>query len=281
MRTGGTPDTPMGERRGQIIDSLAKYNLTPADRKQAIDMISEKYPKLKEFATEVVTTGGKTIGYSADGTFVKLPASSPTPQGWQIKSITTDAAGNKSYVYENPKTQPTYVSVAKKIAESDPEITLLEENTMSAGEAKEFKELYSEAEDASHLLSQVIDMVEHGLDGERPSWLDIKFKDRSLIAAIKATITPLKGKLRLPLIGPGAVSEYEQEILAEAIADPTAFFSLESSNLIKLRTLKTIVERSPKIHGDTLGLFKYKPIGAGGQSGVGGTGGDPLGKYSK
>jgi hypothetical protein len=281
MLTGGTPDTPMDERRGQLIDSLAQYNLTPTDRKQAIDMLSEKYPKLREFATEVVTTGGKTVGYSADGTFVKLPASSPTPQGWQIESITEDSSGKKSYIYKNPKTQPTYVSVAKKIAESDPELTLLEENTMSAGEAKEFKDLYTEAEDASHLLSKVIDMVEHGLEGTKPGWFAMHLTDRDLIGAIKATITPLKGKLRLPLIGPGAVSEYEQEILAEAIADPTKIFSLESANLKKLRTLKAIVERSPKIHGDTLGLFRYSPIGAGGQSGVGGTGGDPLGKYSK
>lgn len=279
MLTGGRPDTPMDERRSALIDSLAQYGLTPADRKQAIEMISEKYPKLKEFATEVVTTGGKTIGYSAAGTFVKLPDGSPTPQGWQLKSITTDSTGKKSYIYENPKTQPTYVSVAKKIAESDPELTLLEENTMSASEAKEFKELYTEAEDASHLLSQVIDMIEHGLEGTKPGWFAMKFADRDLIGAIKATITPLKGKLRLPLIGPGAVSEYEQGILKEAIADPTAFFSLESSNLIKLRTLKAIVERSPKIHGDTLGLFRYSPIGAGGQSGVGGATDDPLEKY--
>jgi hypothetical protein len=124
-------------------------------------------------------------------------------------------------------------------------------------------------------------MVEHGLEGTKPGWFAMHLTDRDLIGAIKATITPLKGKLRLPLIGPGAVSEYEQEILAEAIADPTKIFSLESANLKKLRTLKAIVERSPKIHGDTLGLFRYSPIGAGGQSGVGGTGGDPLGKYSK
>ena len=265
----------MDERRATLIDALAQYDLTPDDRKQAINMISEKYPKLKEFATEVVTTGGKTVGYSAGGTFVKLPATSPTPQGWRLKSVTEDSTGKKSYVYENPKTLPTYVPVARKLAESDPEITLLEENAMSEGQAKEFNDLYKEAEDASQLLSQVIDMVEHGLEGKKPSWFALKFTDRDLIGAIKATITPLKGKLRLPLIGPGAVSEYEQEILAEAIADPTKVFSLESANLKKLRTLKTIVDRSPKIHGDTLGLFRYSPVGEGGQSGAGVNAADP------
>lgn len=48
----------------------------------------------------------------------------------------------------------------------------------------------------------------------------------------------LKAQLRLPLLGPGAVSDTERAILNDIVADPTSIFSLDANNKIKLETLK-------------------------------------------
>jgi hypothetical protein len=95
--TGGTPDTPVDERRGQLIDSLAQYNLTPTDRKQAIDMISEKYPKLKEIATGVESPDGKSLGFTIGNTFIPARQSVGTAgagtEGLELTSITVNDKG--------------------------------------------------------------------------------------------------------------------------------------------------------------------------------------------
>lgn len=95
--TGGTPDTPVDERRGQLIDSLAQYNLTPTDRKQAIDMISEKYPKLKEIATGVESPDGKALGFTIGNTFIparqSVGGAGAGTEGLELTSITVNDKG--------------------------------------------------------------------------------------------------------------------------------------------------------------------------------------------
>ena len=95
--TGGTGVTPVDERRGQLIDSLAQYNLTPTDRKQAIDMISEKYPKLKEIATGIESPEGKSLGFTIGNTFIPAKQSvggaSAGAEGLELTSITVNDKG--------------------------------------------------------------------------------------------------------------------------------------------------------------------------------------------
>lgn len=47
----------------------------------------------------------------------------------------------------------------------------------------------------------------------------------------------LKGALRVPIVGPGAVSESEWKLLDNIIADPTTLFSLSSTNKARLEAL--------------------------------------------
>lgn len=72
-------------------------------------------------------------------------------------------------------------------------------------------------------------------------------------ASAQQSQTLLQGQLREILVGPGAVSEGERELLKEAIANPTDFFSLKSSNEIKLNKLKKAIENkvnaTAKIYG--------------------------------
>lgn len=54
----------------------------------------------------------------------------------------------------------------------------------------------------------------------------------------------LIGMLRVPITGPGAMSEGERKMLENLVADPTALFSLDSSNKIKLKTLASRLDQS-------------------------------------
>ncbi len=47
----------------------------------------------------------------------------------------------------------------------------------------------------------------------------------------------LKGSLRTQILGPGAVSDRERELLDAIVANPTVIFSLDKSNKARLDTL--------------------------------------------
>jgi hypothetical protein len=276
MLTGGRPDTPMDERRGQLIDSLAQYGLTPTDRKQAIEMISEKYPKLKEFATEVITADGEEIGYKVGDTFVKTPrGGAAKPQGWRLKSVTEDSGGKKSYVYENPKNLPTYVPTASSYAGDNSELTLKNENAPSEGQAKEFNTAIGNSKKIQEDARRLIEMTKDA------NWFSQRVTDRKFMAEVNTTIATMRGLLRPILIGPGAMSDLEQKMLSNALPDPSDFFRLDAATLQRFATLGDLVDKKMKYHGEAIGLWDYKKIGGGGQSGVGGTAGDPLGKFGK
>lgn len=64
----------------------------------------------------------------------------------------------------------------------------------------------------------------------------------------------LIGQLRLPIVGPGAVSEKELELLNNIIADPTRIFSLDSSNKERLKTLRERMDEQTRSQLKTFGL---------------------------
>lgn len=53
----------------------------------------------------------------------------------------------------------------------------------------------------------------------------------------------LRGQLRTALVGPGAVTESEQKLLNQVIADPTTIFSLDRVNLTRLNALNEALDR--------------------------------------
>lgn len=64
----------------------------------------------------------------------------------------------------------------------------------------------------------------------------------------------LQGALRLPIVGPGAVSESEREMLQNIIANPTKIFSLDSSNRTRLKTLQAQLDEKFKQMASARGL---------------------------
>ena len=274
--TGGTPATPVDERRGQLIDSLAQYNLTPTDRKQAIDMISEKYPKLKEFATTIVTADGEEIGSKVGNTFVKKAKGRvATPQGWRVKSRSVNqATGEETVIFENPKDLPSYVPTAAKYAETDPELTLTNENAPDSAQAKSFNEAAASSKGLIEDTRWMIEQTKKAGAIEQRMYPTFK-------AGIQTRLVAMRAQMRKVVVGTGSVSEFEQQMLRDAIPDSSDIFRWDSATIKRLESLGGMSERHVKYQGESIGLWDYKPIGEGGQSGVGGTDGDPLGKFSK
>jgi len=76
------------------------------------------------------------------------------------------------------------------------------------------------------------------------------FRGRSLVHR-----QSLKGTLRLLLIGPGAMSDLEQEILEEVVGDPTGIFTVESVTKEKLETLQNLMIRGLAFERENAGFI--------------------------
>lgn len=242
------------ERRAKLVNALADYDLAPADRQQAIAMINERYPKLTQMATEVVTSGGEKLGYNVGGSFVRSykKGEAKVPQGWRVKTRTVDPqTGLETLTFENPKNLPTYVPTASSIAEQDGDLTLKNENAPSEGQAKEFNTAAANAKaimlDAKYLMEMTKDA----------SFFEQRLTDRAFRADVETRIATMKGKLRPLLIGPGAMSDIEQKMLANAIPNPSDFFRLDSATIKRFETLGDLVDKKIKFHGEAIGLWDY------------------------
>lgn len=83
---------------------------------------------------------------------------------------------------------------------------------------------------------------------------NMKSLDPATIAKANVTRNMLQGALRELIVGPGAVSEFEQKLLQETIANPTKFFSLDEKNKSTLETLKKAIEKKFKANLEAEGL---------------------------
>jgi len=75
-------------------------------------------------------------------------------------------------------------------------------------------------------------------------------------AEVDTVIGTIIGALRLPITGPGILTDSERKMLKSLIGNPNSFFSLESSNLKRLNTIKEFLESTIKIKMRTSGVDK-------------------------
>lgn len=266
---------PTRQEQGQMSqDLLARYakRLGP-EYESARKFAQERHPVAAQGAR--IEIDGETLPgkVKVGDNIITVPRGQGIPMapaGFRVKGIThgTDKDGNPTQSVQLERyvkaEQPEFVATAKMIAEGDDEVKFIKELASTPGMAKEFNDVYSDATQSINLVEEIIDLVKSGREGgDRPNWLTLKapwpLGDRELQAEITTRANLMKGKLRLAVIGPGAVSVYEQEMLKSVIADPTKFFSLTTTNLAKLETLKKIMDRSIKVKGAALGLFEYNP----------------------
>ena len=110
------------DRREKLISSLADYDLAPADRQQAIAMINERYPKLREIASEAVTPTGERLGFTIGSTFIPAKSTGLSESGMsgelELSSVTINDKGEVTRILKpRPKLdqgQKTFINSARE-----------------------------------------------------------------------------------------------------------------------------------------------------------------------
>lgn len=105
----------------------------------------------------------------------------------------------------------------------------------TAKEAQDIRQSMSDANDAVKLIDDI-----------KTLGTDVSVWDRKKINRIQSKMKILAGKLRLPLTGPGAMTQDEYERLIDTMGDPSKVFGLESIEKAKLDDLKNTLSNSIK-----------------------------------
>lgn len=102
-------------------------------------------------------------------------------------------------------------------------------------EAQEIRSSLAEAEEAKKIIDQIKTLGK-----------DVSIFDRGRVEKINSLKSILAGKLRLPLTGPGAMTEDEYQRLVKNMGDPTDLLSTEAIEFGKLDQLRGILDQSVK-----------------------------------
>lgn len=102
-------------------------------------------------------------------------------------------------------------------------------------EAQTIRDAQADASEAAKIIDKIKEMG-----------TDINLTDRTRINKIDQLKTILAGKMRLPLTGPGAMTESEFQRLITTIGDPADPFSTEAIQKSKLEQLKTVIQEGIK-----------------------------------
>lgn len=100
-------------------------------------------------------------------------------------------------------------------------------------EARELRAAAADANDAIKLIDEL-----------KSLGTNVSVMDRGRIAKINSIKNVLAGKLRLPLTGPGALTQDEFERLIDTMGDPSKLFGSEKIEMGKLDTLKDTLNNS-------------------------------------
>jgi hypothetical protein len=113
---------------------------------------------------------------------------------------------------------------------------------------EKFRQEYYNLSGAERSISRLIEI--NNMIGESMPW------NAALQGEAKGLIPQLKAALRTDIIGVGTVSNYEQELINDVVADPTKFFSLEASDRAKLMVIadriRNKIANYPTMYGLTV-----------------------------
>jgi hypothetical protein len=115
----------------------------------------------------------------------------------------------------------------------------------SPTDASKFRTQMLEGSNAKKAVGRLIEINE--MAGESMPW------NAKLWGEAKALLPQIKAGLRIDIIGVGTVSNYEQQLIEDVVADPTKFWSLESSDRAKLQVIMDKISnkliQEPANHG--------------------------------
>lgn len=106
----------------------------------------------------------------------------------------------------------------------------------SEKEKQDFRERMYAATRAKRTVGRLIEI--NDMLGESMPW------NASVQGEAKALLPEIMAALRPEIVGVGTVSNYEQEMIRDVVADPTKFFSLESSDRAKLLVIASRIDRT-------------------------------------
>lgn len=116
-------------------------------------------------------------------------------------------------------------------------------------DAKDMKTMGSGVQEAKIGINTLMDI-------SKKPFKSLSLADRAKADTIRQTLV---GALRLPITGPGAMNEGERELLQKVIADPTAVFSLDSNNKVRLKTLADSLDNKFSAALKARGLTPLQP----------------------
>lgn len=115
----------------------------------------------------------------------------------------------------------------------------------SPTDATKFRQQMLEGSNAKRAVGRLIEI--NDMVGESMPW------NAKVWGEAKALLPQIKAGLRTDIIGVGTVSNYEQELINEVVANPTLFWSLESSDRAKLAVIMDKISnrlvQEPANHG--------------------------------
>jgi len=262
------PSTSEMAERAQEYLAMKAPGLSPEGQSAANTMIQSRFPRAIPGAP--VTYDGKETGKMLVGTTLasvprtgsgSMPNLGPNQRISGTSTKWNEEKGRYETTYNTerfvPSEQPEYVPMAESMAAEDDALTYKKSLTPGAGEAKEFRQMAADGKTAQDMIDRVFDIANQykGLSGEtRLRTIELKAKGE-----ISSLLLMLRGKLRLAVIGPGAVSIYEQEILSEVAANPSDLLQWSPASIKKLEVLRRVVGRGIKNKGEQLGLWDYDP----------------------
>jgi hypothetical protein len=100
-------------------------------------------------------------------------------------------------------------------------------------EAKDIRSAMSDANEAKQIIGQIKNLG-----------TDVAWWDRDKVGKINQLKQVLAGKLRLPLTGPGAMTEDEFQRLISNMGDPSSIFGSEENEIGKLGQLEDILDKA-------------------------------------
>lgn len=117
-------------------------------------------------------------------------------------------------------------------------------------EAKDFRNLAADMQSAKSGIAKLREINKTPFKSLRPN----------LRAEAQVTQKAMIGKLRVALTGPGTMSDSDKALLEQVIANPTDFFSLDSSNEAKYKQLEETIDRTLRDKANSLGLQQYNGV---------------------
>ena len=257
------PTADEKSQRAQEFLTQQSTQLGPENRAIAEKFVQSRFPR--DIPGARITLDGEDTGkYIAGGQVLSerqqqnLMGIDSAPKGTYFKGlqgVVDPENGQIKYTYNyGIGEDPRAVGFVEDAVKNYSDLTFKSKLASSEQEAKDFRTLAADAEHGSQIIDEVLAMDDEMGFFSRRVALPL---DSAARAKVQSKLNVLRGKLRLAIIGPGAVSEYEQKILEQVIGNPTQFFQINENARARLESLKSMMLQGMKFKGHQIGIWDY------------------------